>query len=60
MLVMLMNGYILTCRVYEFLERIVRFLASIGAIHEVDTNKFTAKHVTKNLSESLAEAGLSH
>lgn len=41
-------------------KRIVRFLASIGAIHEVDTNKFTANHVTKNLSESLAEAGLSH
>lgn len=38
----------------------MRFLSSIGAIYEVGKSEFSANSVTKNLSEKVAEAGISH
>ncbi|KAH9866814.1 hypothetical protein J1614_008507 [Plenodomus biglobosus] len=42
----------------ELLSRILRFLASIGAISENDKVQYRATHVTRNLAERLVEAGL--
>ncbi|KAI0421901.1 S-adenosyl-L-methionine-dependent methyltransferase [Xylaria grammica] len=42
------------------LARVLRYLAAIGAVEEVSFDKYTANHLTKNLSEKVAEAGISH
>lgn len=40
--------------------RILRYLASIGAIEEVGEDKFSANSVTRNLAHAYAEAGITH
>ncbi|KAH7384628.1 S-adenosyl-L-methionine-dependent methyltransferase [Pyrenochaeta sp. MPI-SDFR-AT-0127] len=44
----------------QLMTRVLRFLASIGAITENNKAQYTASHTTHNLAESLVEAGLSH
>ncbi|KAI9685455.1 MAG: hypothetical protein M1822_004586 [Bathelium mastoideum] len=40
----------------ELMNRILRFLAVTGAVDEVSKEKYAANHVTRNLSEKVAEA----
>ncbi|KAF2789979.1 S-adenosyl-L-methionine-dependent methyltransferase [Melanomma pulvis-pyrius CBS 109.77] len=42
------------------LGRLLRYLAAIGAVKQVSGNQFAASHVTKNLTERVAEAGVNH
>lgn len=42
------------------IDRILRYLAAIGAVDEAAKSQYIANNVTKNLSEKLAEAGVSH
>jgi hypothetical protein len=44
------------CRV----GRLMRYLASIGAVTETGKDEFAAGHVTKNLATPVTEAGISH
>lgn len=44
----------------QLMTRVLRFLASIGAVSESDKIQYSANHVTRNLAESVVEAGLSH
>ncbi|GAP91478.1 putative O-methyl transferase B [Rosellinia necatrix] len=44
----------------QLMTRVVRFLSAIGAVDESGKNQFAANHVTRNLTESVVEAGLSH
>ncbi|KAK3314586.1 O-methyl transferase B [Apodospora peruviana] len=44
----------------ELTNRILRFLASIDAVDEIGKDRYAANHVTKNLTEKMVEAGLSH
>ncbi|KAG8170109.1 hypothetical protein KVR01_000854 [Diaporthe batatas] len=41
-------------------NRVLRYLAAIGAVTEVSKGSFVANHTTKNLTEKLTEAGISH
>jgi hypothetical protein len=40
--------------------RILRYLAAIGAIHEVSKNQYSANHITNNLAEKVTEVGICH
>ncbi|PQE06904.1 O-methyl transferase B protein [Rutstroemia sp. NJR-2017a BVV2] len=44
----------------QLMTRVLRFLASIDAVSESGKSKYSANHVTRNLAESVVEAGLSH
>ncbi|KAF3022577.1 hypothetical protein E8E14_013322 [Neopestalotiopsis sp. 37M] len=44
----------------QLTNRILRFLAAIGAVDEVGKDQYAANHVTKNLTEKVVEAGLGH
>lgn len=44
----------------QLMTRVLRFLASIGAVNENDQVQYDANHTTRNLAEPLTEAGLSH
>lgn len=41
-------------------DRVLRYLAAIGAVDEAAKSQYVANNVTKNLTEKLAEAGVSH
>ncbi|RYP14776.1 hypothetical protein DL765_006132 [Monosporascus sp. GIB2] len=43
-----------------FISRFMRYLASIGGVKEVDSTHYVANTITKNLSEPVSEAGISH
>lgn len=45
---------------FMYTDRLLRYLAAISAIDEVEKGQYAANHVTKNLTEKLAEAGISH
>lgn len=38
----------------------MRYLAGIQAVNEVAQDKYSANKTTKNLSERVAESGISH
>lgn len=40
--------------------RLLRYLASVGVIDEVSNGCYTGNSVSRNLSEKVAEAGISH
>ncbi|KAI1412110.1 S-adenosyl-L-methionine-dependent methyltransferase [Hypoxylon sp. FL1857] len=42
------------------LARILKYLAAIGTIDEVASDRYAANHLTNNLSEKVAEAGICH
>ena len=42
------------------IDRILRYLAAIDAVAEVSANQYAANNVTRNLTESVVEAGLGH
>ncbi|KAF2683182.1 S-adenosyl-L-methionine-dependent methyltransferase [Lentithecium fluviatile CBS 122367] len=42
------------------LHRLLKYLAAIGAVEEVSSDSYAANHLTKNLSEKVTEAGVSH
>ncbi|KAI1179302.1 S-adenosyl-L-methionine-dependent methyltransferase [Nemania sp. FL0916] len=42
------------------LSRVLKYLAAIGTIDEVASDRYAANHLTKNLSEKVAEAGICH
>ncbi|KAI0173474.1 S-adenosyl-L-methionine-dependent methyltransferase [Hypoxylon sp. FL1284] len=44
----------------QLMVRLMRYLAAIGAVDETGITLYRANHVTRNLSERLVEAGLSH
>ncbi|KAK8024997.1 S-adenosyl-L-methionine-dependent methyltransferase [Apiospora arundinis] len=44
----------------QLMIRILRFLASMGAVDEVEKGQYTANHVTRNLTKGVVKAGLSH
>ncbi|KAF2653889.1 O-methyl transferase B [Lophiostoma macrostomum CBS 122681] len=44
----------------QLTHRILRYLAAIGAVGETSANQYSANNVTRNLTEKLVEAGLSH
>ncbi|KAH8897334.1 O-methyl transferase B [Thozetella sp. PMI_491] len=44
----------------QLMTRILRYLATTGAVDEVGRGLYSANHVTKNLTEKVTEAGLSH
>jgi hypothetical protein len=44
----------------QLITRLLRFLATIGAVKETGTAQYTANHITRNLTEDVVEAGLSH
>lgn len=41
-------------------ERILRYLAAIGAVEQVSDDEYAANHVTENLAEDVTEAGITH
>ncbi|KAI1778089.1 S-adenosyl-L-methionine-dependent methyltransferase [Hypoxylon cercidicola] len=43
-----------------FLERYLRYIASIGAVKETGIGCYEANNVTKNLAQPVTEAGISH
>ena len=45
---------------HEYTGRLLKYLAAIGALEQVSESQFTASHVTKNLTEKVAEAGVNH
>jgi hypothetical protein len=42
------------------LDRILRYLATIGAVDEISQGQYAANNITQNLAEKVTEAGLSH
>ncbi|KAH8751347.1 O-methyl transferase B [Diaporthe sp. PMI_573] len=44
----------------QLMTRILRYLAAMGAIRELAKGRYTSNRVTQNLSQDVAEAGLSH
>ncbi|KAJ8124616.1 hypothetical protein O1611_g9024 [Lasiodiplodia mahajangana] len=42
------------------LARILKYLAAIGAIDEIASDRYGANHITNNLSEKVAEVGIRH
>jgi hypothetical protein len=40
--------------------RILKYLAAIGTIDEIASDRYAANHLTNNLSEKVAEAGICH
>lgn len=42
------------------LARILRYLATIGAVEDVAIDLYGSNHLTKNLTEKLTEAGINH
>lgn len=44
----------------QLARRLLRFLASIAAVKETESDQYAANNVTRNLTEELVEAGLSH
>ncbi|GAW10673.1 hypothetical protein ANO14919_000070 [Xylariales sp. No.14919] len=44
----------------QFLERYLRYIASIGAVREVGPGLYGANNVTRNLAQKVTEAGISH
>ncbi|KAL1848717.1 hypothetical protein Daus18300_013507 [Diaporthe australafricana] len=44
---------------HQLIVRSLRYLAAIGSVEEVEKGRYAANHVTRNLSEKLAEHGLS-
>lgn len=47
-------------RVLSFSGRYLSYLASIGAVSEIDQDHYAANNVTRNLAEKVSEAGISH
>ncbi|KAI0407023.1 S-adenosyl-L-methionine-dependent methyltransferase [Xylaria palmicola] len=44
----------------SLLSRLLRYLAVIGAIDEVSHDRYASNHLTRNLTEEVAEAGINH
>ncbi|ROV87607.1 hypothetical protein VSDG_09608 [Cytospora chrysosperma] len=44
---------------FQLIVRCLRYLAAIGSVEEVGKGQYSANHITRNLSEDVAEAGLS-
>lgn len=42
------------------LARLMRYLAAIGAVSEIGKGRYTGNNTTRNLTEAVVEAGLSH
>lgn len=40
--------------------RYMRYLGGIGAVEEVGQDEYVANQTTRNLSEKVAESGISH
>ncbi|KAJ2999001.1 hypothetical protein NUW58_g141 [Xylaria curta] len=43
-----------------FLDRFMRYLASIGAVEETSKDSYAGNNVSRNLANRMAEAGISH
>ncbi|KAI0406755.1 S-adenosyl-L-methionine-dependent methyltransferase [Xylaria palmicola] len=44
----------------QLIHRVMRYLAAIDVVSETSVNQYAANNVTKNLTEEVVEAGLSH
>ncbi|GAP84748.1 putative O-methyl transferase B [Rosellinia necatrix] len=42
------------------LGRLLKYLAAIGVVQEIECDQYAANHLTRNLSTKVAEAGISH